>query len=177
MAVRPVSHQEFHACGPYDAPTTDRLAEENEWFSNGEGDVIGVIAKAPTWTITVFGRDATGRFLAFDATTTLETANEARDALFAQMARVGITPAPTRGLLHGSHVRQRIIADRLLAAGLTPIAVSIRPDDDVPRVVFKQGAEFVTIIGVGDTVDAAATHIMQQARERGLYTAVAAPPG
>jgi hypothetical protein len=177
MAFRPVSQQEFHACGPYDAPTTDRLAEENEWFSNGEGDVIGVIAKAPTWAVTAFGRDASGRFLAFDATTTFETVDEARAALFAQMERVGITPAPTRGLFHRSHLRQRIIADRLLAAGLTPIQVSVRPEDDAPRVVFKQGAAFVTIIGVGDTVEAAATDILQQARERGLYTAVAAPPG
>jgi hypothetical protein len=177
MAFRPVSQQEFHAYGPYDAPTTDRLAEENEWFSNGDGDVIGVIAKAPTWIITAFGRDATGRFLAFDATTTFETVDEAREALLAQMERVGITPPPTRGVFHRSHLRQRILADRLLAAGLTPIQVSIRQEDDAPRVVFKLGAEFVTIIGVGDTVEATATDIMQQARARGLYPAVAAPTG
>jgi hypothetical protein len=174
MAFRPVSQQEFHAYGPYDASTPDRLAEENEWFSDRDGDVIGVIAKAPTWAITAFGRDATGRFLAFDATTAFETVDEARGALFAQMERVGITPPPTRAVFHRTHIRERIIADRLLAAGLTPIEVSIRHEDDVPRVVFKRGAEFVTILGVGDTADDAATDILHQARACGLHTAAAA---
>jgi hypothetical protein len=173
MAFRSVSQQEFHGYGPYHGLTTDGLTEEHEWFADADGDVTGVIAKGPTWVITAFGRDAHGTFLAFDATTVFANVDEARRALFAQMNSVGVTPPPARATFHDAHIRQRLIADRLLAAGLSPIEVSLPDEHHIPRVVFKRGTAFVTITGVGDTVDEAATDIVHQARECGVKTTAA----
>jgi hypothetical protein len=155
MAFRSVSQQGFHGYGPSHGLTMDRLTEEQEWFADADGDVIGVIANGPTWVITAFGHDAHGDFLACDATTVFANVDEGRRALFAQMESVGVTPRPARATFHNAHIRQRLIADRLLAASLSPLEVSLPGEHDVPRVVFKRGTEFVTITGVGDTVDEA----------------------
>jgi hypothetical protein len=170
MAFRSVSQHQFHGYGPYGASLPDSLTDENEWFADGDGDVIGVIAKAPKWSVTAFGRNADGRFLAFDATTDFADVDAARQALFAQMERVGVTPHPARAASHSIHIRQRFIADHLLAAGLRPIQITNHHEHEVSRVVFKRGTEFVTIIGVGDTVEDAATDIVNQARAQGVNT-------
>jgi hypothetical protein len=175
MAFRSVSQQEFHAYGPSPGGTTARPTDEHEWFADGAGDVIGVIAKAPTWTVTAFVRHADGTFRADHATSDFADVNEARCALFAQMARVGTAPPPAHTIPHEASISERIVADRLLAAGLTPLEVSVPHDHADPRVVFKRGTEFVTVIGVGETIDDAATDIVKQAGERGLNRTAAAP--
>jgi hypothetical protein len=73
----------------------------------------------------------------------------------------------------GDFLGEAGLADRLLAAGLTPLEVSVPHDHADPRVVFNRGTEFVTVIGVGDTIDDAATDIVNQARECGLNRTVA----
>jgi hypothetical protein len=175
MAFRAVSQQEFHGYGPYHRGTTARPTDEHEWFADGAGDVIGVIAKAPSWTVTAFVRRADGTFLASDATSDFADVNEARCALFAQMARVGTAPPPAHATSHDAAISERILADRLLAAGLTPLEIRLPHDHADPRVVFKRGTEFVTVIGVGETIDDAATDILKQARKRGRNTTAAAP--
>jgi hypothetical protein len=114
MAFRSVSQQEFHAYGPYHGLTMDRLTEAHEWCADADGDVTGVIAKGPTGLVTAFGREAHGAVLAFDATTVFANGDNARRARFAQMDRVGVTSPPARATCHHAHIRQRLIADRLL---------------------------------------------------------------
>jgi hypothetical protein len=162
MAFRSVSQKEFHTYSPYDAPSAASLAEENEWFADGQGDVIGVITRAPQWCITAFGRGVDNKFLAFDATANFTDVEEARQALFAQMEKVGTTPAPGRQTFQSVHVRERIVADRLLTAGLKPLEISMSPDLSSARVLFRRDADFVTIIGSGVTAEDVALDIVQQ---------------
>jgi hypothetical protein len=164
-----VTQQEFHAYGG----TTARPADEHEWFADGAGDVIGLIAKAPRGPSPPWCGNADGTFLAGDATSDFADVHEARCALFAEMVRVGTTPPPRRATSQDASISERILADRLLAAGLTPLEVSVPHDHADPPVVFKRGTEFVTVIGVGETIDDAATDIVNQARECGLNRTVA----
>jgi hypothetical protein len=124
--------------------------------------VIGVITRAPQWCITAFGRGVDNKFLAFDATANFTDVEDARRALFAQMEKVGTTPAPRRQTFQGVHVRERIVADRLLTAGLRPLEISMGPDLASARVLFRRDADFVNIIGTGATAEDVALDVIQQ---------------
>jgi hypothetical protein len=76
---------------------------------------------------------------------------------------------------YDASISERILDNRLLAAGLTPLEVSVPHDRADTRVVFKRGTEFVTVIGVGDTIDDAETDIVNQALEHELNRTVAGP--
>jgi hypothetical protein len=162
MPFRPVSQKEFHTYSPYEALTDGSLADENEWFADMQGDVIGVITRAPEWRITAFGRGVDNKFLAFDATANFANVEEARQALFAQMEKVGTTPQLARSTFQSVHVRERIIADHLLTAGLRPLEISVASDFATARVLFRREADFVTIVGSAATAEDIAADIVRQ---------------
>ena len=90
MAVRPINQKEFDRLQPNRKPMDRLVVEQNEWFANAAGTLLGTVFFDPAdscWGWAMLGRDEQGEFRTIRMDGRLPSAKDAGTALRAQMAK------------------------------------------------------------------------------------------
>jgi hypothetical protein len=91
MAINPISRDEFDAYEPFRAPGVEMLADEQEWYADDFGNVLGSVIRDKVdddWSYVILGRDERGRFRAIDVDSSIETRQRASTELLRKMAEL-----------------------------------------------------------------------------------------
>lgn len=108
--IKPISTARFEALCFMRRPTIKFYAEEREWYSDQDENVLGIVLLDKIdhdWSYVVLGRDELARFSAIHQDVSYPTVDKAREALHTQMLEYGLAGETVfpQGL---DHKRQKI---------------------------------------------------------------------
>ena len=91
--IKPISTARFEALCFMRRPTIKLYAEEREWYSDQDGNVLGIVLLDKIdhdWSYVVLGRDELARFSAIHQDVSYLTVDKAREALHNKMLQYGL---------------------------------------------------------------------------------------
>jgi hypothetical protein len=91
MAVKSLSKYEFDRRQPARDPMAAQFAEERDWYTDDEGNLLGVLLWDRVdrdWAFVILGRDERGRFRAIETDVSIPDEATARSLLTTAMDKI-----------------------------------------------------------------------------------------